>query len=124
MPASDSINTNITSLYEYRINEWENDLSAVQKQWDDDAVLLETYKDQKDISLNLGLVIKDQILKVVTELENSRDKLWSDLADFAGTLYDRAMNDDIVEDIFNQIFDPFLEAVNSLTEVISLAPLP
>ena len=35
----------VKSVYDYRIQEWNNDLSSTQQQWDEDKVLLSTYKE-------------------------------------------------------------------------------
>ena len=118
--------TPVASIYEYRVQENMNDLSAVQLQWDEDAALLSSYKEQKEDFQNIGLMIKNEILKSVEELRQTKDELENELAAFAGVVWDDFTNhaNQSAMDIFNQIFDPLMQAITPLMDVVSNVGLP
>lgn len=118
--------TPVGSIYEYRVQENLNDLSAVQLQWNEDAVLLSSYKEDKSEFENIGLTIKNEILKSIDELRQTKDELEQELAAFAGVVWDE-FSDHATQsamDIFNQIFDPLMQAITPLMDVVSNVGLP
>lgn len=118
--------TPVTSIYEYRVQEWQNDLSGVQAQWNEDDALLSSYKEQKSETVQIGMMIKSQILGAINELQRGRDDLEKELEEFAGVVWDEfaSHSSRTAEDVFNDIFDPFLQALTPLMDVVGSVGLP
>lgn len=116
----------VSSLYDYQVQENLNDLSVVQLQWDEDAALLSTYKEQKSDTQNIGLMIKNEILKSIEELRATKDELEKELEEFAGVVWDEFSDsaNQSAMDIFNQIFDPLMQAITPLMDLVGSVGLP
>lgn len=116
----------VSSLYDYQVQENLNDLSSVQLQWNEDAALLSSYKEQKSDFQNIGFTIKNEILKSIDELRQTKDELESELAAFAGVVWDDFADhaNQSAMDVFNQMFDPLMQAIAPLMDVVSNVGLP
>lgn len=116
----------VASLYEFKMQEYQNDILSDNIQIEEDRVLLEEYKNQKSETLNIGAMVKEELMKTINELQNTKNELEKELDAFAGVLWDEFVShaSQSPEEIFNQIFEPFLQALTPLMEVVSSVGLP
>ena len=116
----------VKSVYDYRIQEWNNDLSSTQQQWDEDKVLLSTYKEDKVKIEQIGFDIKEQIKTVVEEIENTVSSLESELLNAGLGLVNTFKSQATLtpEEIFNMLFEPFMQALEPLMSIIGTVGLP
>lgn len=116
----------VGSIYEYQMHEWQNDLSGVQLQLEEDKTLLSSYKDQKSETIQIGMAIKNQIINTINELENTKNDLEKELQEFAGIVWDEFTDHAgrSAEDIFNEIFEPFMQALTPLMDLVGSVGLP
>ena len=112
----------VTDLSAFKYQELQNDVSAYNIQINEDLELIKQYKQQEEETFDLGSQIKDEISKIIAELEKTQDEMWAELDAFAGFFWDHANQGP--EEIFNQIFEPFLQAVEPLMNVVGSIGLP
>lgn len=123
-----NIDTTITSTYDFKMHEWNNDLSGLQLQIDEDKELLEQYQNNKSETISIGTQIKNEILSALTELERTKAEMEAELESFAlgmlESFLEHANSQDVATEMFNMIFDPFIAALDPLMEVVGSVGLP